>query len=111
MMPMGDVVLESRLWGYYNGMLWAGSTPDMTTFNTLLATIVRERVVGASGVGVRRAEESQLQTSPMILVMLPRCILKIHMVGKCQDLGKTIENLSAEQFSLSKILLKTLVLI
>jgi hypothetical protein len=41
-------------------MLWAGSTPDMAAFNTLLAALVRERVVGASGVGVRRAEESQL---------------------------------------------------
>jgi hypothetical protein len=108
MMPKGDVVLQSRLWGYYNGMLWAGSVPDMATFNTLLAALVREKVVGASRVGVRRAEESQLQTSPMMLVMLPCCML-IHMVGKCQDLEKAIENLSAEQFPLSKILLKTLV--
>jgi hypothetical protein len=107
---MGDMVLQSRFWGYYNGMLWAGSAPDKATFNTLLAALVREKVVGASGVGVRRAEESQLQTSPMMLVMLPCCML-IHVVGKCQDLEKAIENLSAEQFPLSKILLKTLVLI
>jgi hypothetical protein len=35
----------------------------------------------------------------------------IHVVGKWQDLEKAIENLSAEQFPLSKILHKTLVLI
>jgi pentatricopeptide repeat protein len=41
----GSAEQQSRLWGYYNGMLWAGSTPDMATFNTLLAALVRERVV------------------------------------------------------------------
>jgi hypothetical protein len=33
----------------------------------------------------------------MMLVMLPCCML-IHVVGKCQDLEKAIENLSADQF-------------
>jgi pentatricopeptide repeat domain-containing protein 1 len=94
--------------GIYNGMLRAGCTPDMATFNALLAALAREGRWEQAELVLEELKKANYKPNDVAYASL------LHAYsngGQVPRLKRAVDNLFATEFPLTKILLKTLVLV